>query len=58
MLNVFPPLHIFQLGVLQDDPWTKRFIDGDINIAINRGGDHEATMLAVIRRKVGASSAQ
>ena len=56
MLDVFPPLHIFQLGIFQNDSRPKRLVDGDVNVPVDRGRQHETAVLSVVRRKIGAAS--
>ena len=58
MLDLVNALHIFELGVLDDNPGTKGFVDGDVDVAVNRRGDDKASMLPVIGREVGAATAE
>ncbi len=58
MLDFINALDIFEFGVLDDDAGTKRFIDGDVDVAVNRRGEDKASMLPVVGREVGATAAE
>src|ERR1700733_902899 len=58
MLNLFDAIDFFELRILDDNPGTKCFIDGDVDVAVNRGGNDEASMLPVIGWKIGAAAAE
>jgi hypothetical protein len=58
MLDLVDALHVFELGILNDDSRTKRFVNGDVDVAANRSGDYKSGMLPVIRRKVSAAAAK
>src|ERR1700733_1009971 len=58
MLNLFDAIDFFELRIRDDNPGTKCFIDGDVDVAVNRGGNDEASMLSVIGWKIGAAAAE
>jgi hypothetical protein len=58
MLDLVDALHIFELGILHDNPGTKRFVECDVDIAVNSGGDDEAGMLPVIGWEISAATAE
>src|ERR1700722_9355251 len=58
MADLLHALHVFELRILEKNPGTKSFIDRDVYVAANSGGDHKAGVLPVIRRKVGAAAAE
>src|SRR5260370_23458696 len=58
MLNFIHALHILKLGVLDNDPRTKRFVDGDLDVTVDRGGNYKASMLPVIGGKIGTAAAE
>src|SRR5258708_29003487 len=58
MLNCVHALHILELGVLHNDPRTKGFVDGDVDVTVDRGGNYKASMLPVIGGEIGAAAAE
>src|SRR6266852_5007950 len=58
MLNFIHAFHILKLGVLHNDPRTKGFVDGDVDVTVDRGGNYEAGMLPVIRGEIGTAAAE
>src|ERR1700688_4462684 len=58
MLDLVDALHVFELGILDNNSRTKRFVNGDVDVAANRRGNHKASVLPVIGWKVGASAAE
>jgi hypothetical protein len=58
MLDLIDALDVFELGVLDNDPRTKRFVDGDVDVPADRGRDYKASVLLVIGREVGAAAAE
>src|SRR5258706_10334790 len=58
MLNLIDVLHIFELRLFNNERGTKGLVDGDEDVAVNRSGDREASMLPVIGWEIGAPPAE
>ncbi len=47
-----------QLGILHDQIRHKGFVQSDIDVSVDGGGDEEAGVLLIIRRQIRAASAE
>src|ERR1019366_1908423 len=56
--NVVDMIDALELGVLEEVVVTEGAVDGDEDIAVDRGGDHESPVLGVIRGEIGPPSTQ
>jgi hypothetical protein len=50
--------HFFQLRILQNEIIVKGLVQGYVDVAIDRGGYHEAAVLLVVRGQVRAAAAE
>src|SRR5277367_1563543 len=58
MLYLLDPFHVFELRILHNNPRTKRFVDRDVNVAVDGRGNYKAGMLPVVRRQVRSAAAE
>ena len=58
MLDVVGTLDVFELRVLEEDAADERPHHGDVDVLVDRRGDEEAAVLAVVRAEVGAAAAE
>ena len=58
MANRVDGLDVLDLGVLQVDAGGERLDDGDVDVFVDRRGDEEPLVLAIVRGEVGAAAAE
>jgi hypothetical protein len=56
--NFVDLLRFFKVRILEDEALFETAVDIDVNVPVDGGGDEESAMLFVIRREVGASTAE
>ena len=58
VLHLADVVHVLELRVLEEDPLHERSHDRHVHVLVNRRGNQEAAVLAVIGRKISASAAE
>jgi hypothetical protein len=58
MFDLLHRLDQLGFGVLDDELLLEGIVQGDVDVFVNGRGDHEAGMLAVVRRQVGAAASE
>ena len=58
MLQLGGRVHAFQLGIFHDQIRNEGAMEGEVDVFVEGSGYEEPALLAVVRRQVGASSAE
>ena len=58
VLHLVDAVHVFELRVLQVDAGRERPHDGDVDVLVDRRGDEEAGVIAIVRGQVGTAAAK
>jgi hypothetical protein len=58
MLNLVDPVHALELRVFDNALFDERFVQGNVNVPIDRGRDELPTVLEIIRWQISAAASK